>query len=409
MAFSLCIPFLAVLFGHVFENEGIARLAFESGEAILSDRQAALPFASAGNRLLAILLLIYPAGCGVFLLYALWSSYGIVRLIRKSKRSRLDSHIRLAIHADHRVSPFSWMNHIVVSEKDRIEAGEIILMHEQAHIRQYHSIDLIFAELCLLLQWYNPAAWLIYDELQSIHEYEADRYVLNKGINAKQYQLLLIKKTVGSKFYSMANSFNHSNLKKRITMMLQKNSSSWARLKYACILPLAAIGIAAFARPEIARHFDAISSVKVSHFVLTDNPVEAKYVNVMETDMAAEQSVPVPEANAAAQSSDTTVYNMVDEMPAFPGGLQALLDFIRTNLSYPQDAQNNGIQGRVVLSFVVRTDGKLSDVQVRRSVNPELDAEAIRLIGIMPDWTPGKMEGKAVNCKYTLPINFRLG
>ncbi|MDR1602338.1 MAG: M56 family metallopeptidase [Tannerella sp.] len=407
MVLSSCIPFLAVLFEHTLENEWFGQFIFESGEAVSLDGQAALPSATsqvAGNRLLAILLLIYSAGCGVFLLHILRSSYGIVRLIRGSRCRLLDGRIRLAIHADSRVAPFSWMNCIVVSEKDMHEAGEIILMHEQAHIRQYHSVDLIFAELFLLFQWYNPAAWLTYGELQNIHEYEADRHVLNKGINAKQYQLLLIKKAVGAKLYSMANSFNHSNLKKRITMMFQKNSSSWARLKYTCVLPLAAIGMAAFARPEIARHFDGISSVKVSHFVLTDNPVEAKIV--METDMAAGQPVPIPETNAVVPPD--SVYTVVEEMPEFPGGPKAMLDFISENLRYPVEAQAKGIQGRVTISFVVEKDGKLSNIEVRRSASPDLNAEALRVVSVMPVWKPGKVKGKTVACKYTLPINFRL-
>jgi TonB family protein len=404
MAFSLCIPLLAVLFDHISGSGTAAPIPFEPAETYLPGRPEALPtLPPDGNRLLSAALLIYLAGCCVFILHVAHSLCGIIRTIRKSKCTQLDRHIRLAVHSDSRLAPFSWMNYTVMSENDLDEAGEIILMHEQAHIRQYHHIDLLFAEICLLFQWYNPAAWLLYNELQSIHEYEADRYVINKGIHAKQYQLLLIKKAVGAKRYLMADSFNHRNLKKRIAMMLQKNSSSWARLKYAYVLPLAAIGIAAFARPEIARPFDELSSAKVSHLVLT-RPAETVTAAVA---AAAEPAVPLFETDAAAPP-DTTVFTVVDEAPEFPEGPNALLSFISSNLVYPEKARNEGIQGRVVASFTVWSDGKLRDIQIVRGISPELDAEALRIIKAMPAWKPGRQSGKDVAVKYALPINFKL-
>ena len=130
------------------------------------------------------------------------------------------------------IAPFSWMKYIVISRKDLEENGREILIHEAAHIRHRHSIDLLIANVCVFFQWFNPGAWLLKQELQNIHEYEADETVINEGVNAKDYQLLLIKKAVGTRLYSMANSFNHSKLKKRITMMLKEKSSPWARMKY---------------------------------------------------------------------------------------------------------------------------------------------------------------------------------
>ena len=124
------------------------------------------------------------------------------------------------------------MKFVVISEKDLKENREEILTHEYAHIRKRHSIDLLIADICIFFQWFNPASWLLKQELQNIHEFEADESVIAQGIDAKKYQLLLIKKAVGTRLYSMANSFNHSSLKKRITMMLKKKSNPWARLKY---------------------------------------------------------------------------------------------------------------------------------------------------------------------------------
>ena len=118
---------------------------------------------------------------------------------------------------------------------------------------------------------------MIYRDLRNTHEYEADKSVLDEGFEAQHYQLLLIKKAVGTRLYSMANGYNHSNnLKKRITMMLQKKSNAWARLKYALVPPLATTTVVAFARPEISRPFDEISSVKVSYFAPPPNPSKQK-------------------------------------------------------------------------------------------------------------------------------------
>ena len=176
------------------------------------------------------------------------------------------------IVTDENISPFSWMNRIVISRTDLEENGREILCHEMAHISNHHSIDLIMADICILLQWFNPASWLIKSELQNVHEFEADETVIRNGIDAKNYQLLLIKKAVGSRLYSIANSFNHSKLKKRITMMMKKKSSPWARAKYLYILPLAAVAVAAFAHPEISKLSDEISSVKVNDFsAITEN------------------------------------------------------------------------------------------------------------------------------------------
>lgn len=111
--------------------------------------------------------------------------------------------------------------------------------------------------------------------------------------------------------------------------------------------------------------------------------------------------------NAQTESS-TKVYYEVDEMPSFPGGLNGLMTFLAQNMVYPVTAQENGVQGRVTVSFVVETDGSITDVEVARSVDPFLDREAMRIVKAMPKWTPGKKDGKPVRVKYTVPVVFRL-
>ena len=210
-----------------------------------------------------IVLLVYWAGILFLACRNIYSLICLFRLIHSGKHEKLEKGVTLVVH-NQEIAPFSWMKYIVISRKDLEENGREILIHEMAHIHHRHSVDLLVADICIFFQWFNPGAWLLKQELQNIHEYEADETVINEGVNAKEYQLLLIKKAVGTRLYSMANSFNHSKLKKRITMMLKEKSNPWARLKYLYVLPLAAIAVTAFARPEISEKVEEISAVKVN-------------------------------------------------------------------------------------------------------------------------------------------------
>ena len=210
-----------------------------------------------------IVLLVYRAGILFLACRNIYSLICLFRLVHSGKHEKLEKGVTLVVH-NQEIAPFSWMKYIVISRKDLEENGREILIHEMAHIHHRHSVDLLVADICIFFQWFNPGAWLLKQELQNVHEYEADETVINEGVNAKEYQLLLIKKAVGTRLYSMANSFNHSKLKKRITMMLKEKSNPWARLKYLYVLPLAAIAVTAFARPEISEKVEEISAVKVN-------------------------------------------------------------------------------------------------------------------------------------------------
>lgn len=429
------------------------------------------------------LVLVYFVGLFFVIVRHLWSLGRMLYLIRHSRCKRLDNGIRLVVHR-RKLAPFSWMRYIVISETDLKESGHHILVHEMAHIHHHHSWDLLLTEACAWLQWFNPAIWLLKQELQNIHEYEADEEVLRQEINAKEYQMLLIKKAVGARLYSIANSFNHSSLKKRITMMIRKKSNPWARAKYLYVLPLAAVTIAAFARPEISKPLDEISSVKVNdlsavletyadknvsnpaektklkmkvvdekgepiiaatvlvvnttngtitdengNFTLevgTDQSIQVAYIGMSTVTMSvkdclkkADQTIVLTESDtkkdvkvvaSAPQTvvSDDQTFSVVEQMPEYPGGMRAGLEFMARNLRYPTKAQEAGKQGCVIVQFVVRKDGSLSDFKVLRPVDPWLDAEAIRVISTMPKWKPGMQDGKPVSVKFTLPVTFML-
>ena len=347
-----------------------------------------------------VALLVYLAGMVFFAVRNLWSLGRLAVLLRHGRLERLadwlpgrTENVRLVVH-DHDIAPFSWMRYIVLSRKDLEENGREILIHELAHIRNHHSWDLLLADLCIFVQWFNPAAWLLKQELQTLHEYEADETVLREGVDAKKYQMLLIKKAVGTRLYSMANSFNHSSLKKRITMMLKEKSNPWARVKYLYVLPLAALAVSAFARPEVSAVADELSSAKVNDLVAS-----------MKTNQPETASVAVKDT----LTPDEFVFEVVEQMPEFPnGGVTGLTEYIKKNLRYPAEAKKAGTQGRVVVQFLINKNGAISDVSVLRSVDRLLDAEAVRLVRSMPKWKPGMQKGKAVTVKYTVPLSFKL-
>ena len=375
------------------------------------------------------LLLVYLFGILFFMLRNIYSLFGLWVLLKSGRREKVSDYVVTVVKAvlivhERDISPFSWMRYIVISQKDLHENGREILTHELAHIRNRHSWDLFAADICIFFQWFNPAAWLLKQELQNIHEYEADETVINEGVDARQYQLLLIKKAVGTRLYSMANSFNHSKLKKRITMMLKEKSSPWARLKYLYVLPVAAIAVTAFARPEVSETVEEISAVKVNDLTAI---VETK-VAESSGQLLPVQAVPKDSVNrkskVAVQQMDELVvvgyaskdsvkdrepvFNVVEQMPSFPGGMEALMQYLAKNMRYPVEAQKNKVQGRVVVGFIVSKDGDIKKAHILRGVDPELDAEAIRVIESMPRWMPGMQRGKAVAVSYTLPVMFRL-
>lgn len=433
---------------------------------------------------------LYLGGALLLLLRYIFSIACIYRLIRNSEKKCWKGKIRLVVHQQN-VAPFSWRHYIVLSRQDLEEYGEEIIAHEYAHIMHKHFRDLLLAEICLLFQWFNPAMWLFRKELKTVHEFEADESVLKAGIDAKKYQLLLIQKTVGTRLYSMVNSFDHSSLKKRITMMLKKKSNPWARLKYLYVLPLAVIAVAAFARPEISSELDEISAVKVNDLTAimkteevkssekhpakeikvqgqvleksTNTPVvganviikgttsgtitdldgnfvismpvgatlSVSYINMKTKELTitekligkikslkvylegeittkTQEVVVVGYGGGEEASDEVPVFQVVEEMPEFPGGMGECLKFLGKNIKYPVEAQKAGVQGKVIVQFVVEKDGNIANPKVVRSIDPDLDGEAIRVISIMPKWKPGMQKGQPVRVKYTVPVTFRL-
>lgn len=267
---SLIIPFIEITLHKATPYTGMT-LNFEALLSMAQSSDLATDNVPDSNKWLVYILVAYLSGFIASAIKALFSFLKMFSFIRsaKAERKTLENNIMLVIHKKP-IAPFSWMKYIVVSEKDYQESGREIITHEVAHIAKYHSADLLLAEAVKILHWFNPAAYLLKQELQNIHEYQADEAVINNGIDAKQYQLLLIKKAVGARLYSMANSFNHSKLKNRITMISKKKSTRSAALKALFVLPLTAFAIVAFASQEVTSKMEVISSTKITDFIQND-------------------------------------------------------------------------------------------------------------------------------------------
>lgn len=344
---------------------------------------------------------------GIAGLYLLGSAFVFLRglveylklgaFFRKFKDSTcaMDGGMKLTI-IDANIAPFSCFNRIVISRRDYENNGTEIIAHETMHIELKHSWDIVFANLIVVLQWFNPAAWLWKREFQLLHEYQVDDRILKSGIDAQKYQLLLIQKSVGEQMFNLGNSFNHGYLKKRIYMMLNNKKDSWTLLKLAFVGPLVVLLIALIGGTD-----GVFAQTKSLDGVIGDGIEENIFPKLEESDR-------VTPPQDVKKDKERVVYTVAEVMPEFPGGMAAMMKFLGDSINYPIEAKEKKIQGRVVITFVVREDGVVVDPEIVRGVEDSLDKEALRVVSAMPKWVPGKQDGKAVNVKYTLPITFRI-
>ncbi len=215
-------------------------------EILLSEKNTEI---SSLNWIPVTLGTIYGAGTLLTFVWLSVSTCRLAQLIRMSEKKRYGNYILVIPRQP--IASFSWGRYIVVSASDYSRQSKEVLLHEMMHLRNHHTLDLLFMQIFLLVHWFNPVIWLLKRELQEIHEFEADNGVINTGVDATKYQLLLVKKAVGTRLYSMANGFNHSKLKKRITMMLKERTNRWARLKLLLAVPVMAGALYVFAQPEV--------------------------------------------------------------------------------------------------------------------------------------------------------------
>ena len=352
-----------------------------------------------------LLPLIFIIGVVATLGHTLTSILKVWLLIRRSEQHLQPDGTIVCVTGNAEVSPFSWMHYIVMNRSDYEEHNAAILAHERGHIRLRHSWDLLLVDLLTALQWFNPAMWMLRQDLRAIHEYEADGEVLSQGINARQYQYLLISKASGIGGYSIANGISHSTLKNRITMMLHKKSNRRSLLKLLALIPIVGLALALNARTVTDYVYDEPQKQQP---VKKGKKAGTIKVNGQEIKVVEQDDIVTMEGEVDQDQAKEDAFDVVEEMPEFPGGPKALMDYLMTNVKYPKTAFDANIQGRVIAQFVVDKEGTVRDAHVVKSVDPALDAEALRVINNMPKWRPGRQNGKVVNVKYTIPVNFNL-
>ncbi len=379
------------------------------------------------------LTVLFFAGAAFMLMRMAYSIFKIRQLISGGRHIQQDDGMTLVVVNDKDFSPVSWMKYIVMSEEDYSSANEGILIHERAHIALGHSWDIIFFDLMTVLQWFNPAIWLLKADLRAIHEYEADEAVIKAGTDMREYQLLLVRKAVATVRYPMANSLTHSTLKSRIKMMSSVKSSLYGVLKALYVLPLVAVSLIANAETK----YDYVSYEGVSPQNDSDKPpinamfiVDgklAKNISGITQDMIESISV-LKNGDTIKEMKEK--YNLTGEYdgvinitlkksegevstpevkPTFNGGdASEFAKWVNMNLIYPESAGNAGHAGRVTVSFTINEKGELVDAMVLRGTRiSDLDNEALRVIQSSPQWTPGMKDGKPVPVTFTFPVIFQ--
>lgn len=294
-------------------------------------------------------------------------------------------------------APFSFFRWIFISPELHTEREtKEILIHEQTHSRQLHSIDVVLAELMTIFCWMNPFAWLLKREIRNNLEYMADNHVILSGHDTKSYQFHLLGLANQKAAANLYNNFNVLPLKNRITMMNRKRTKSIGRTKYIMFIPLAALLMLISNIEAVARVAGKVTE-KFQSDLKNINPDDNSFAQLIKpTDLL------------NPDDGDPKVYTLVDIMPQFPGGVSAQMKFLASHIKYPVKALENKESGRVVVKCIITEKGQIKDVRIIRGKSPSLDAEAIRVIQSMPNWIPGKLKGKNVSVYYTIPVVFKL-
>ena len=376
--------------------------------------------------------------------------------------------MRLIVHKEEGYMPFSWFGWVFVSRDDFADGAREILCHEKMHVKHLHSLDVLIADIVIVLQWFNPFAWKLKGLLQELHEYEADAMVLSSGVNIVKYKHKIIKEAVGKELYAVVCGFSNYTIKKRIAMMQKKNNGLWQYAKALYILPLAFLTACSFSSndkasaaasdsvyvnvdtyPQFIGGLDALQNYLISNIKYPEASLKNKEEGKVLVEFVVDADGSIGDV-AVAQSSGyalldaeavrvvssmskwtpgvykgvnvNTKFNQpvvfklpvstteeVDVQPEYPGGMDALLKFISDNLNYPSDCKKAKIEGRAIVEFIVAADGKVCNAAIMQSANnASLDAEALRVVGLLPQWKPGEKDGKAVDVRFYLPVAFRL-
>ena len=412
---------------------------------------------------------IYIIGVGVMTLLFLIKLGKLVVLIARSPKEKRDGYT--AVFTGREQGSFSFLRYAIFPNKD---VSPDIVRHEMSHIAHHHSWDILFAEVMIILQWFNPFIYKYKKELQSLHEYQADRDVVATGVDKRDYMMLILQQCTAPDFSGMSNNFSLILTKKRIKMITRNEKAKGLWWRLLATLPVLAILMIANTKVT-AQEQQADNkpiTVEMGKFEIYDDDghsfqfmdtviynEDGSYVQCVTSDtdildpntgkplkamtITTHNADGTPRGNMKLHwemHGDTTqytaepfsiteeslnilmdglstlvdrpdndsIYNIVEQMPQFPGGDQAMFEYLGKNIKYPEEAKEKNIEGRVFISFVVEKDGSVTNVEVKRSIGGGCDEEAVRVVKAMPNWTPGIQDGKPVRVSYMLPIFFKL-
>jgi len=316
-----------------------------------------------------VLLWVYISGAIINILRLFFQLYRLFSLAGKTGINR-EYGVKV-VYTGKPYTNFSFFDIIFLnsSEKDKNQLSEIIT-HEKVHIRQKHFIDLIIIELMTIIFWFNPFIWFYKRSIKVVHEYLADEGVLKNGYKKTDYQELLLNQTFGIQFFALTNNLNQSLIKRRLTMMSKSKTNKFAILKVMAVIPIAILLILACARNTETK--DEISKGQIIN------------------------------------DEGSNIFTVVEQMPEFSGGKNAMFKFISKNIKYPEEAIKQEISGRVFVTFVVEADGEITNIELLRGIGGGCDEEAMRVISIMPKWKSGYQRGVSVRVRFNLPIKFVL-
>ena len=371
-----------------------------------------------------LLIWIYLAGLSFFIGRLLFRITQIIFVIRKNEVRKSEG--LKFVFLDKECSPYSFLNYVFVSRSlQNSEGYDRMMAHEMEHIKQGHTFDVLILELLTAFQWFNPFMWMLRRAIRENHEFLADQAVLGSGVNRGYYKKLLLNQVAGGQLV-LTNNFNYSLIKNRIKMMSKIKSSKMANVKIilGVLTAVALIIVFACEQKEMSEIQPTTEPDELKVTFLDDKLKIAgepddldRIKNLMagsrefsiETDYEGNLLLVKKEAAIPKMlDSEEQIFFIVEDMPEFPGGEMELRKFIANNIEYPAAAQENGVQGRVYVTFVVDKNGEVANARIARGVDPSLDQEALRVVNSLPRWTPGKQRSQAVNVSYTVPIHFAL-
>lgn len=353
IARSVLIAFPLLAFGIPLLNfEGAEILPSQwLQETVLTGNTEPAETASTPLPWLEILAIVFWVG----MLFRLGKYLAGLWMIRQLQGGNAQSVGQLLVFSSEKIpAPFSFFNRVYLPSRLGYEEKKVILSHEEGHYRARHAWDLLYYECILLFQWFNPAARALSNCLKQVHEYEADSRTLNQGISLKDYQQLIYKHIVMGAPFLPVNHFSKNSVKRRIIMMNSSKPKQKSGLRLLAGLPLLALSLILFSFTSSATGGD------------------------------------------------------LDKWPQYPGGQEHMKEFIWKNFKYPKEAEAAGIEGKVIVSFTVETNGALKNIEVVKSVGHGCDEVATNIVQNMPHWEPGIKDGKKVAVKMTLPFMFAL-